>query len=166
MSIFSYCPFPPHPHWCVPDAVLTLLLGTLSHAGAPPSPSSLLQWPTTPAKRLWCFISILSPIYLTLILRKMPLAIKSWIYVLGFLVSIGRRQRIEPFALLLSNLHESTRGLICVAITFVFPSLWGSVYGCVCGYLCMYPALMNVWTGGSYYRGGVLNNKVYLAWSI
>lgn len=53
----------------------------------------------------------------------MPLAVKSWIYVLGFLVSVGRQWRIEPFALLLSNLHESTRGLMCVAITLSSPAL-------------------------------------------
>lgn len=33
-------------------------------------------------------ISILSPVLPALILRQMPLAVESWIYVLGFLVSV------------------------------------------------------------------------------
>lgn len=62
------------------------------------SPSShpwMLPWvPQPPAvthnsiKISDLLISILSPILLTLILRQMPLAVKNWIYVLGFLVSV------------------------------------------------------------------------------
>lgn len=93
---------PPHPQWRVPGAVFTLVIRNSEPCGST-NPSikdaalspSLLQWQITPAQSFWCFISILSPVLHTLILRKMPLAVKSWVCVLGPLVSVGRQWRMS-----------------------------------------------------------------------
>lgn len=65
-----------------------------------------------------CVFGVLSftlfPTLLTLILRQMPLASKSQMYLcdLGFLVSVTAetREGVEPVALLWSDWDESSRG--------------------------------------------------------
>lgn len=180
MYIFSYCPFLA-PQIITSCYCITLVIRNSKPCGAPSFPFNhrccprslgLLQWQTTPAKSVWCsqlhpFSHFAYPHPQTDASCFYKSDVTLWFRVLGLCKGRDQREGIEPVALLVSDLDESTRGPVVWPITLSLPQpLRQCVWVCARGYLCLYPALVNVWTGGSYYSGGVLNNKVCLAWSI
>lgn len=163
MYIFSYCPFlaPPIITSCY---YIALVIRNSKPCGGPPLPRNPRCCPrspvscsaATPAKSVWC--SELHPV--SHFAYPHPRTDASCFYKsdislwLGFLVSVKAETRerdgagCSPMARF-GWVHQRPN---CVwPTTFGLPQpLRQCVWVCACGYLYVYPALVNVWTGGSY----------------